>query len=135
MYRVKVRVADGQAALHSHGAQDECRCQSKETHGKPKEVTQPVLSQADQRHVVGVADEHRWAEKAGPQQVGEGQTRDQDNKHRGAGSVLLLVDSEDEERQQVPHHSSQKHDDTGCRLAILADDEGDIIGDAVAGSI
>lgn len=118
VYRVKVRVADGQAALHGHGAQDERGSQAEETHGKAKEVAKARTPQSDQGLVAGVADEHRWAEEAGAQQVSEGQARHQDAEDRGLGAMLFLVHPEDEESQEVPHHGSQKHDDAGNWLAF-----------------
>lgn len=131
MYRVEVRVANGQAALHSHGTQDEHGCQAEETHGKAKEVTQAFTTQTDQRHVVGVADEHRWAEEAGAQQVGKGQAGHQDAEDGGPGSMLLLVNPEDEESQEVSHHTSQKHDDARCWFAISIHSKSVIAGGIV----
>lgn len=128
MYRVEVRVANGQAALHSHGTQDEHGGQAEETHGKAKQVTQAFTTQIYQRHVAGIADEHRWAEEAGAQQVGEGQTGHQDAENRRPGAVLLLVDSKDEESQEVSHHTTQKHDDACCWFSISIHNESIIAG-------
>lgn len=126
---VKVRVADGQTALHGHGAQDESGREAEETHGEAEEVTQAVTAQTDQGHVAGVADEHRRAEEAGAQQVGERQAGHQDAEDRRPGAMLLLVHPEDEEGQQVPHHAGQEHDDARYRLAIPVHDGSIIAGD------
>lgn len=120
MHRVKVWVADGQAAFQGHGAKDESGRQPEEAHCKAKQVAQSVTTKAYQGHVVGVADEHRWAEEAGSQQVSQGQTRHQDAEDRGPGAVLILMHSEYEESQQVSPHTSQKHDDACCSYARSA---------------
>lgn len=119
MYGVKVRVADGQTALHGHCAQDEGGRQAEETHGETKETAQPLATQTDQGHVTGIADKHRWAEEAGAQQVREGQACHQDAEDRGPGAMLLLMHPEDEESQEVPHHTSQKHNDA-CRWLAMS---------------
>lgn len=118
VHGVKIREADGQAALHGHGAQDERRRQAEEAHGESKEVTELLIAQRDQGHVPSVADEDGRAEQAGAQQVGEGQAGHQDAEDRGPGAMLLLVHAEDEESQQVSHHAGQEHDDAGSRFAV-----------------
>ena len=129
---VKVRVADGQAALHGHGAQDERGRQAEETHGEAEEVAQAVTAQTDQGHVAGVADEHGRAEEAGAQQVGERQAGHQDAEDGRPGAMLLLVHPEDEEGQQVPHHAGQEHDDARYRLAFPVDGGSFVAGDVEA---
>ena len=118
VHRVEVRVADGQAALHGHGTQNERGRQAVETHGKAKDVAQALPPQTDQGHVAGIADEHRRAEEAGTQQVGENQAGHQDAEDRRPGAMLLLVHAEDEESQEVSHHAGQKHEDARHWLAI-----------------
>lgn len=98
-------MADGQAAIHSHGTQDESWCQTKETHGKAKQFTQCLTTQTNQRQVLGVADEDWWAEETGAQQVSESQAGHQDAEDGRPGAMFLLVDSEDEESQEVSHNS------------------------------
>lgn len=46
VHGVKVRVADGQTALHGNGAQDECGCQAEEDHREAKEVAQAITTQS-----------------------------------------------------------------------------------------
>lgn len=69
---------------------------------------------------MGVANEHRWAEKAGAQQVSEGQAGHQDAEDRRPGVVPLLVHSEDEEGKQVSSDSGQKHEDA-CRWFAIGE--------------
>jgi len=128
VHRVKVRVADGQAALHGHGAQDERGRQAEEAHGEAEEVAQALAAQTDQGHVVGVADEHGRAEEASAQQVGEGQAGHQDAEDGRPGAMLLPVDAEDEEGQQVSDHAGHEHDDARRRLAVSVHHEGVIAG-------
>lgn len=128
MDRVEVRVADSQAAFHSHGAQDERGRQAEETHGKAKEVAKVSVTQTYQGHVPGIADEHRWAQEAGAQQVCESQASHEDAEDRGPGAMLLLVHSQDEEGQEVSPHTSQEHDDARRWLAIFIHGESGVAG-------
>lgn len=128
VYGVKVRVADGQAALHGHGAQDEHGRQAEEAHGEAEELAQALTAQTYQGQVAGVADEHRRAEEGGAQQVCEGQAGHQDAEDRGPGAMLLLVHPEDEESQEVSHHTGQEHDDARRRLAIPVHGESVVAG-------
>lgn len=132
---VEIRVADGQAPLHGHGAQDEHGRQSEKTHGEAEELAQSLPSQADQGEVASVAGEYGRAEDAGPQQVCERQAGHQDAEDRRPGAMLLLMDPEDEEGQEVPHHTGQKHDDAGRRFALLVHGEGVVAGVAGAGRV
>lgn len=135
VHGVEVRVADGQAPLHGHGAQDEHGRESEETHGEAEEIAQSLPAQAEQGDVARVAGEHGRAEDAGAQQVRERQAGHQDAEDRRPGAVLLLMDAEDEEGQEVPHHPGQKHDDAGGRFALPVDGEGVVAGDDGAGRV
>lgn len=128
-------MADGQAPLHGHGAQDEHGRQSEKTHGEAEELAQSLPSQADQGAVVSVTDEHGRAENTGAQQVCERQAGHQDAEDRRPGAMLLLMDPEDEEGQEVPHHTGQKHENAGRRFALLVHGEGVVAGVAGAGRV
>lgn len=135
VHRVEIRVADGQAPLHGHGAQDEHGCESEKAHGEAEELAQALPSQADQGDVASVAGEHGGAENAGAQQVCERQAGHQDAEDRRPGAMLLLMDHEDEERQEVPHHTGQKHDDAGRRFALVVHGEAAVAGAVGAGHV
>lgn len=135
MHRVEIGVADGQAPFHGHGAQDEHGGESEKTHGEAEELAQPLPSQTDQGDVAGVTDEHGGAENAGAQQVCERQAGHQDAEDRRPGAMLLLMDPEDEEGQQVPHHTGQKHQDAGRRFALPVHGQGVVAGAVGAGRV
>lgn len=135
VHGVEIRVADGQTSLHCHGAQDKHGRESEETHGKAKELAQSLPTQADQGNVPSVAGKHGRAEDTGAQQVCERQAGHKDAEDRRPGAVFFLMDPKDEEGQEVPHHTSQKHDDACRRFALLVDGEGVVAGAVVAGRV
>lgn len=102
---VEVGMVDGQVPLYGHGADDAETRQAEE-----EQDERAVLAQrrAPRPPALDVGGDGHWAHQAGAKQIGQCQPT-----HQGIeGGLLLLLArlTQDDDGDQVPHHSKDEHD-------------------------